>query len=286
MAVVTHALANTSSMTSSIGVSSTVRSTTVCSTSSRPVTDAVVARAHAEGDDRAVGLGPDDLPVTGQVGRRLELDHQRALGGEALAQLGEVAVEQQATVVDDDHPLAQGLDVGHVVAGQQDRGAGAPVVVGEEAADPLLHRHVEAERRLVEEQHGRAVQQRVGDLRLHPLAEAEVAHRLAGQRPEVEQVEELVALGAELVVGQPVDRPRQLEAVEQRGDPTAAGCGCPSPASSAAGSRARAGTARVRARGPRRRSGGAARRASSTSSSCPPRSARGSRRPRRRRSRT
>ena len=60
-------------------------------------------------------------------------------------------------------------------------------------ADALLHRHVEADRRLVEEQHLRAVQQRPGDLDLHPLAEREVAHRLGDEVADVEQLDQLVA---------------------------------------------------------------------------------------------
>ena len=96
-----------------------------------------------------------------------------------VGELGQGAVEQDPAVVDDDHPLAEGLDVGHVVARQQDRRAEAAVVLGDERPDPLLHRDVEAERRLVEEQDLRAVEQRADELHLHPLAERQVADRLA-----------------------------------------------------------------------------------------------------------
>src|SRR5262245_22352681 len=48
------------------------------------------------------------------------------------------------------------------------------------------------------------------------LAEREVAHRLVDERPEVEQLDQLVALRPEHRLGQPVDGARELEAVERR----------------------------------------------------------------------
>ena len=96
-------------------------------------------------------------------------------------------------MVDDDDPPAEGLDVGHVVARQQDRRTEPRVVLGDERPDPLLHRDVEPDRRLVEEQDLRPMEQRAGDLDLHPLAERQVANRLADEVAEVEQLDELVA---------------------------------------------------------------------------------------------
>ena len=89
--------------------------------------------------------------------------------------------------------LAERLDVGHVVAREQDGRPVACVVLGDERADPLLHRHVEPDRRLVEEEHLRPVQQRADDLDLHPLAERELPHRLAHEIADVEQLDQLVA---------------------------------------------------------------------------------------------
>ena len=80
------------------------------------------------------------------------------------------AVEEQPAFVDDDYPPAQRLDIGHVVARQQHRGAQASVVVLDEGADTLLHRDVEPDRRLVEEEHLRSVQQGGRDLDLHAFA--------------------------------------------------------------------------------------------------------------------
>jgi hypothetical protein len=121
--------------------------------------------------------------------------------------------------VDDDDALAQRFHVGHVVAGQEHRRAVAPVVLGDERTDPLLHRHVEADRRLVEEEHLRLVQQGGDDPDLHPLAEREIAHRLADEIPDLEQVDQLVAHREIVGAVEPVDRAVQLEGVECRNVP-------------------------------------------------------------------
>jgi hypothetical protein len=72
--------------------------------------------------------------------------------------------------MDDDDAAAQGFHIGHIVAGQQHRRPIATVVFGHERADAPLHCHVEANRRLVEEQHLRAMEERCRDLALHTLA--------------------------------------------------------------------------------------------------------------------
>jgi len=51
--------------------------------------------------------------------------------------------------MDHDHALAERLYVGHVVAGQHNRGAAAAVVLGEKGSDAALHGHVQADRGLV-----------------------------------------------------------------------------------------------------------------------------------------
>ena len=62
-------------------------------------------------------------------------------------------------MVDDDDALAERLDVSHVVTREHHRRLVALPVHGNELADPLLHRHVEPDRRLVEEQHLRPVEE-------------------------------------------------------------------------------------------------------------------------------
>ncbi len=106
---------------------------------------------------------------------------------------GEVAVEEDPAVVDDDDALAERLDVGHVVAREHHRRLVALPVRGDELADPLLHGHVEPDRRLVEEEHLRPMQQRADDLDLHALAQRELPHRLAHEVADLEQLDQLVA---------------------------------------------------------------------------------------------
>ena len=77
--------------------------------------------------------------------------------------------------------------------------------------DVAARLRVEADRRFVQEQHLRPVQQRAGDLHLHALAERQVADRLAHQVAEVEELDELVASPGEVFVRDPVDGSIQLE---------------------------------------------------------------------------
>ena len=63
------------------------------------------------------------------------------------------------------------------------------------------------------------MQQRAGDLALHPLAEREVADRLLEQLGEIEEVDQLVDAPPVIGNGNPVDRPVELERVEHRNVP-------------------------------------------------------------------
>src|SRR5215831_2225871 len=78
----------------------------------------------------------------------------------AVAQLGQVAVEQELPVMDDDHTLAESGYIGHVVAREKNGSPMALIMQTDEFADSPLHRNVDAEGRLVEEQNGWAMQQR------------------------------------------------------------------------------------------------------------------------------
>ena len=129
----------------------------------------------------------DHLPVAREVGLAvLERDTDRLVRREGLGEPAQRAVEQDPPVVDDDDALAQRLDVGHVVAREQNRGPETRVVVGDEHPDALLHRDVEADRRLVEEEHLRPMEQGADDLRLHALAERQLTDGLANQVADLE----------------------------------------------------------------------------------------------------
>ena len=119
--------------------------------------------------------------------RLVEVDHHPAARAVPGVQVVERAVVHDPAVVDDDQPPAQPLDVGQVVRGQHQRGVAGRAQLGEERAHRLLAHHVEPDRRLVEEQHLRPVQQRGGQLAAHPLAERELPHRDVEERVEVEQ---------------------------------------------------------------------------------------------------
>ena len=113
----------------------------------------------------------------------LDVEDDRSHGQDPVAQLVERPVEEQATVVDDDDPLAERLDVGEVVRRQEDRRPVAAVDLLQELADVRLGDDVEADRRLVEEEERRPVEERGGEVAAHPLAEGELADGLAGGRP-------------------------------------------------------------------------------------------------------
>ena len=122
-------------------------------------------------------------------------------------------------MVDDDDPLGQRFDVGHVVAGQEHGRVVAGGILGDEPANAALRRDVQPQRRLVQEEHPRPVQQRPGQLALHPLAEGEIAHRLGQKRPQVEQLAQLVSRLAELGLGDAIDGSIELERVGNRNVP-------------------------------------------------------------------
>ena len=71
----------------------------------------------------------------------------------ARDELVERTVVDELAVVDDDDARTELLDVFHVVARQDQRRAAPLVVALHEVAHGGLHRHVEADRRLVEEEH-------------------------------------------------------------------------------------------------------------------------------------
>jgi hypothetical protein len=74
-------------------------------------------------------------------------------------------------VVDDEDPVAEPLDVTHVVRREQEGRAPFGPLGDEELAQPLLRQHVESDGRLVEDEQLRRVEQGRGELRAHPLAQ-------------------------------------------------------------------------------------------------------------------
>ena len=103
-----------------------------------------------------------DFAVAAEVARQLavaEQQRQHFVAAEAVDDAGERAVVDDLAVVDDDHAAAERGHVFHVVAGQQDRDPADFLVVLQEFLDVVLGDDVEADRRLVEEQHFGRVEQ-------------------------------------------------------------------------------------------------------------------------------
>ena len=116
---------------------------------------------------------------------------QTVAGAALAAQVGEGALVDDAARVDDGDAVAQFLDLGQLVAGEQDGHA----LLGQ-APDQLAHvAHaggVEAGGGLVEDQEARPAQQRGGDAKAlaHPVRVA--AHPVLGAGAELDHVEHLV----------------------------------------------------------------------------------------------
>jgi hypothetical protein len=175
------------------------------------------------GDDLAQGLevGARDRPGE---------PHRDALvGAHAAHQVGERAVEDQPALVDDDDARAERGHVLHVVAGQQHAGPEALVVGAEIGAHGGLHRDVQADGRLVEEEHARPVQERRGQLALHPLAQRELPRGLADEVAQLEQPGQLGDRLRELRARHVVDGAVELEGLGGRQVPQHAAASGPSP---------------------------------------------------------
>ncbi len=126
-------------------------------------------------------------------------------GRDAARKVVDAAVVFQVAVVDDDDALAQRGHIGHVVAGEQDGGAGAAVVFAQEFADAHLGGDIQPDGGFIEEQHLGAVQQPGGQLALHALAQRQVAHRFLEQRPQLQQLIQFLERGLVFGLRQAVD---------------------------------------------------------------------------------
>ena len=102
-------------------------------------------------------------------------------------------VDQQPPPVDHQHAVAHALHVARVVRGEQQRAAVLHRPLAHEVADDGLRRDVEPDRRLVEEQEVRGVEQARHELAAHALAERERAHGLRHDRADPERLDQAVA---------------------------------------------------------------------------------------------
>ena len=112
------------------------------------------------------------------------------------ARPGRRAVEGEPTVVDDEHAVAEPLDVAHVVGREQQRGA--PLAPLGDAGTPAGAAS-RARRGRSSARRGRAagvVQQGCRDLAAHALAERQLAHRRAERRARSRALDEAVGAAA------------------------------------------------------------------------------------------
>lgn len=123
--------------------------------------------------------------------RLFEPDRHAGIRPAVLPQRLERAVEQLFALVDHDRPRADLFDVGHVVRREQNRRAVGAVQRFQKCTDALLDDDVHADRRLVEDQHRRAVQDGGRQLAAHALAERKRPHRPVGELVELEHIAEL-----------------------------------------------------------------------------------------------
>ena len=85
-------------------------------------------------------------------------------------------------MVDDDNALAQGGNIRHVVAGEQDGRAGQVVVLAQEITDARLGGDVQTDGRFIEEKHFGTMEQTGSEFDFHALTQGEVAHRFFEER--------------------------------------------------------------------------------------------------------
>ena len=128
----------------------------------------------------------------------------------------DVVVPDEAAAVDHEQARADFLDVAQVVRREHDRDAQLAVGRAQEGAEAVLDQHVQADRRLVEEQHLRLVQERQRDLAAHPLPERKLAHGEALELADAQQVLAEREPAAEALRRDAVDVAVQVERLLQR----------------------------------------------------------------------
>jgi hypothetical protein len=113
---------------------------------------------------------------------------------------------QDPAVVDDGDPLAQLVRLGHVVGRQQDGPPGHRGLPGRhQLPDRSSGCHVEAERRLVEEQDPRVVEQAAGHVHLLALAGGQRAHALQPLLAQADGLDQLVDAAPAILARQAVE---------------------------------------------------------------------------------
>src|SRR5277367_2481846 len=147
------------------------------------------------------------------LGLRAVLQHKFNLLGaqQLLLQLRQLAVVEHFTVVNNHNPAAKFFDVVQVVRSQQHRGAEFAIDGAQEMADVVFGHHVEANRRLIEEEQRRIMQQRGGQVAAHAFAERKFAHGRVQIIANIQDGVEMLHAGVKIALRDVVDAPQQLE---------------------------------------------------------------------------
>ena len=144
---------------------------------------------------------------------RLQCDIQPVRIAVARLKFRKAPVVAQPAVVDEHQPAADLLDVVHVVRGEQEGRALAPVDLLDKVADAALGHDVQADRRLVQEDDLGIVQQGDGDVCAHLLPEGELAHGLVQEAAHLQNLDEQVDVALVRLHRDLVHAPVQAEGV-------------------------------------------------------------------------
>ena len=114
-------------------------------------------------------------------------------------------------MIDQDDPLAELLDILHVVTGQECDDLVTAVVFPEEFPDLFLAHDIETDRRLIQEENLGTVHQRGDQLHLHPLTQTQFPDHDAHLVADIKQLRELPDGGFKFRSSDSVDRPVQFK---------------------------------------------------------------------------
>ena len=181
-----------------------------CSGSDRPRPGAAETTPGSRASDSGTAVEMVDL----EAEDRLALDAPLQLVGRAD--------REDAAAVDDRDPLAQLVGLGHVVGREEDGPTRAPRRASrDELADLASRGDIEAERRLVEEQDPRVVEQAAGHVHLLPLAGGQRLTPSGALLLEPDRLDELVDAAPAPRASQAVELAEHPELLADLEDPVA-----------------------------------------------------------------
>ena len=122
-------------------------------------------------------------------------------------------------MINDHDPAAKLFDIVEVVCSQQNGGVKFAIDGTQEMTDVILCHHVEANRRLVEKQQRRVMQQRGSQVATHALAKRELPHRSMQIVVDAQNLVEVFHPRIEIALRYVVNTPQQFERLDHRNVP-------------------------------------------------------------------